>query len=56
MLIKKIVGVGLFAVAGAAVGYSNILCIGGECQITGTPYGGALLGAFVGFVLMSKLS
>lgn len=56
MLIKTIVGVGLFATVGAAVGYSKILCVGGECQMTGTPYGGALVGGMLGLAIMSGLN
>ena len=55
MLIKTIAGVSLFALAGAAVGYSKILCAGGECAITGTPYGGALFGGVLGLAVMSSI-
>lgn len=53
MLIKTIAGIGLFAAAGAAIGYSKILCAGGECALTGTPYGGALFGGVLGMAVMS---
>lgn len=55
MLLKTLAGIGLFAAAGAAVGYSKILCAGGECQITGSPYGGAFFGGMIGLAVMSSL-
>lgn len=55
MLWKTIAGVCLFALAGAAIGYSKILCAGGECQITGTPYGGAIFGSVLGLAVMSSI-
>jgi hypothetical protein len=55
MLIKTIAGVTLFALAGAAIGYSKVLCAGGECAITGTPYGGALFGGIMGLAVMSSV-
>lgn len=55
MLIKTIAGISLFAAVGAAVGYSKILCAGGECAITGTPYGGAVFGGVLGMAVMSSL-
>ena len=55
MLVKTIAGVTLFAAAGAAIGYSKVLCAGGECAITGTPYGGALFGGVLGLAVMSSL-
>jgi len=54
MLIKTIAGVALFALVGGAIGYSRILCAGGECTITGTPYGGALFGSILGLAVMSS--
>ncbi len=56
MLIKTLAGIGLFAAAGAAVGYSKVLCAGGECAITGTPYGGAFFGGLLGMAVMSGLN
>lgn len=55
MLIKTIAGISLFALAGAAIGYSKILCAGGECAITGTSYGGAVFGGVLGMAVMSSL-
>ena len=55
MLTKTIAGIALFATAGAAIGYSKILCAGGECAITGTPYGGALFGGMLGLAVMSSV-
>lgn len=54
MLIKTIAGIALFALAGGAIGYSQILCGGNGCQITGTPYGGALFGGIMGLAVMSS--
>lgn len=56
MLIKTIAGISLFALAGGAIGYSKILCAGGECSITGTSYGGALFGSILGLAVMSSLN
>jgi len=55
MLFKTLAGIGLFAAAGAAIGYSKILCAGGECAITGTPYGGAVFGGMLGLAVMSSI-
>lgn len=55
MLIKTIAGISLFALAGGAIGYSQILCASGECSITGTPYGGALFGGVLGLAVMSSV-
>ncbi len=56
LLIKTLAGVSLFAAVGAAVGYSKILCVGGECQITGTPFGGAFIGAILGMAVISSFN
>ena len=56
MLIKTILGVSLFAAAGAAIGYSQILCSDTQCAITGTPYGGALFGGLIGLAIMSSFT
>lgn len=55
MMIKTLAGIALFALAGGAIGYSQILCANGECAITGTPYGGALFGGVLGMAVMSSL-
>ena len=56
MLMKTIGGIAFFAAIGGAVGYSKILCAGGECAITGTPYGGAFFGGMIGLVVMSGMN
>ena len=56
MLIKTLAGMAVFAAIGAAVGYSKILCAGGECAITGTPYGGAFFGGMIGLVVMNGIN
>lgn len=53
LMFKTLAAIGLFAAAGAAVGYSKILCAGGECAITGTPYGGAFMGGMIGLAVIS---
>ncbi|MFK7790262.1 MAG: DUF6132 family protein [Phycisphaeraceae bacterium] len=55
MLIKTIAGIALFALAGGAIGYSQVFCANGECAITGTPYGGALFGGVLGLAVMSSI-
>ena len=55
MMIKTLAGIALFALAGGAIGYSQILCANGECAITGTPYGGAIFGGVLGMAVMSSL-
>jgi len=55
MLIKTIAGITLFALVGAAIGYSKILCPSGGCEITGTSYGGALFGGVLGLAVMSSV-
>ncbi len=47
MLIGIIVGAGI----GAAVGYSQILCFNGQCPLTGSWQGGALIGGWLGLLL-----
>jgi hypothetical protein len=47
---KAILGLLIGAGIGAAVGYSQILCFGGQCALTGSWYGGALLGGMLGTV------
>lgn len=56
MLIKTLLGVGLFAAVGAAIGYSQILCFNGECPLTGSPYGGALFGGAIGLAIMGSIN
>jgi len=53
LMMKTLLGIGLFAAGGAAIGYSQILCFNGQCAITGTPYGGALFGGVLGLAIMS---
>jgi hypothetical protein len=44
------------ALVGAVVGYSQWLCVNGQCPLTGTWWGGALLGALLGALFGSLLS
>ncbi len=48
---KRIIGPVAGAIIGGIVGHSQILCFGGQCIISGTWIGGALLGAIVGYLL-----
>lgn len=55
MLTKTLAGIGLFALMGGAIGYSQVFCPDGGCAITGTPYGGALFGGVLGMAVMTGL-
>lgn len=46
-LITILAGAGI----GAAIGYSQLLCPGGQCALTGSWYGGAFLGGLLGMVV-----
>lgn len=48
---KKLIAILIGAGIGAAIGYSQVLCIGGQCPLTGSWYGGAALGGLLGLVL-----
>ena len=56
MLIKTLAGIAVFALIGAAVGYSKILCLNGQCPITGTFYGGGIVGGVLGLAVMNGLN
>lgn len=43
-------GVLIGAGIGAAIGYSQFLCPDGQCALTGSWYGGALVGGMLGTV------
>lgn len=43
--------IGLGALVGGAIGASQVLCPDGSCQITGSWYGGAVIGGWVGLLL-----
>jgi len=49
------VTVGLCVAIGGVVGFTKILCSDGTCAITGSWYGGASMGLFVGLALNSAL-
>lgn len=55
MFIKPILGVALGSGLGAAIGYSQLLCPDGQCQITGSWYGGALFGGILGMALIGAI-
>jgi hypothetical protein len=48
---KTVLGIAIGAVVGGLIGYSQVLCAGGQCVITGSWYGGAILGGLVGMFL-----
>jgi|GEM_PF-2185802 len=56
MIFKTLAGIALSAAAGAAVGYSQILCPDGSCPLTGSAYGGAIFGGILGYALMSAIN
>jgi hypothetical protein len=39
--------------AGGLIGQSKVLCLTGECAITGSWYGGAMAGGLIALALMS---
>ena len=44
---RRLVGLAIGAVAGGVLGYTHVLCPGGTCPLTGSWFGGALLGGVV---------
>ncbi len=48
---RRILGLVLGAVAGGVLGYSQVLCPGGTCPLTGSWLGGALLGGALGLLI-----
>ena len=49
---KKLVAwIAIGAALGGSIGYSQLLCPDGSCQITGSWYGGAVIGGWFGFLL-----
>ena len=51
MVVKKVLGILIGAAAGAALGFSQVLCPDGQCALTGSWYGGAFLGGLLGMVV-----
>ena len=51
--LRRIVGILIGAGIGAAIGYSQVICPSGQCALTGSWYGGALLGGVLGLVFAS---
>lgn len=51
---KRILGPGIGAALGGFVGYSQVLCFNGQCMLTGTWLGGAILGGIVGYLLTNS--
>jgi hypothetical protein len=49
---KSLIGLGIGAVIGGIVGYSQILCMaGGACPLTSSWYGTAIFGGILGFLI-----
>jgi len=48
--VRSIIIIAVCAAAGAAIGYSQVLCPNGQCALTGSWQGGALLGAVIGLL------
>jgi len=55
-MIKLIAITGVAALAGAWIGASGVLCLNGQCAMTGTWYGGAVTGALLGYLLLGVRS
>lgn len=51
-LVMKWIGLGVGLLAGGVLGYTQVLCPDGQCAISGSWYGGALLGGVLGFWLL----
>jgi hypothetical protein len=47
---KRLIAVLIGAVAGAVIGYTQVLCPGGQCALTGSWYGGAVIGGTLGLL------
>jgi hypothetical protein len=50
-MVRTLIGIGIGAVVGGVVGYSQILCFDGTCPLTGSWVGGALIGGFLGMMV-----
>jgi hypothetical protein len=48
--LKKVLAILIGAGIGAAIGYSQIFCPGGQCALTGSWYGGAAVGGLLGMM------
>lgn len=56
LITLKTVGLVVLAAAiGGTVGYSQIFCPDGQCQITGSWYGGGIIGGLLGMVLAGSV-
>ena len=47
---RRVWGILIGGAIGAGVGYSQIFCPDGQCALTGSWFGGALLGAWLGML------
>lgn len=49
------IGLAIGALVGGLIGYSQLLCPDGSCAITGSWFGGSILGGFGGTFLASVI-
>ncbi len=50
-MLRILIGMAIGAGIGGLIGWSQVLCFDGACPLTGSWAGGAMLGAFLGFML-----
>jgi hypothetical protein len=46
----QFIGMALGAIGGGLFGYSQVFCSTGQCVLTGSWYGGAVVGGLLGFL------
>jgi len=51
---RGLLGLCIGAVIGAIVGYSQVLCSNGQCVMTGTWFGGGIIGGLMGYLLLAR--
>jgi hypothetical protein len=50
--LRRIIAILIGAAIGAAVGYSQVFCPGGQCALTASWYGGAAIGGLLGLMFI----
>jgi len=53
---RQVLGVLLGAIGGGLLGYSQWICPGGQCMLTGSWVGGALLGGVMGLLVVDAVA